>query len=435
MSSSSTFAVLSALASSNKLPASDSFSRALSDPKVKNAKPKGKAAKIADGGGLTLYIPSSGQKVWHYRYRIAGTEQTFTLGSYPQISLADARMMHRAARWLVERHIHPRAYVEAQIKAAEEAEAAANARTFRTVCQEWQDATAKSLAPLTVKERREMLERHVLPSIGDVPITAITRKLLVELLTKIDAKVVVTGERCRGYLKQIFDYATDREIVGGNPVPNAKVLLNSQNRKPTPRRALPVHSVGKLMHELAVSNKAEVPTKLALRLLILTWLRTANIVGARWSDIDLQHRVWRIPAERMKGRVEHVIWLSVQAVAVIKEVASISPPDKNEYLFPNARGRGHMGRMTLNGCLKRHGWKNVADVHGFRATASTWANEDSVSEPDVIETALAHQEKDPVRAAYNRAKYKRQLIDLWQRWADKIEQLEVAAGAEAAAGG
>ncbi|HJW24586.1 MAG TPA: integrase arm-type DNA-binding domain-containing protein [Rhodocyclaceae bacterium] len=433
MSSSSAWSVLAALAAANKLPHSDGFARGLSDTKVKAAKPDGKPAKIADGGGLTLYIPVTGKRVWHYRYRIAGKERVFTIGSYPQISLTDARTMHRAARWLVERNIHPKTYVDAEIKAADEAAAAARAATFRTVCEEWQGATTKSLAPQTVKDRREMLARHVLPVIGDVPITAVTRKSLVELLTTIDAKVVVTGERCRGYLRQIFDYATDREIVVGNPVPNSKVLLNAQNRKATPRKALPVRRVGKLLHQLAVSDKAELPTKLALRLLILTWLRTANVVGARWCDIDVEERVWRIPAERMKGRIEHAVWLSAQAVSVIKEVAAISPPDKNEYLFPNARGgRGHMGRMTLNGCMKRHGWKNVADVHGFRATASTWANEEHVAEPDVIETALAHQEKDPVRAAYNRALYKRQLVQLWQAWADNVEQLELAAASESA---
>ena len=164
-------------------------------------------------------------------------------------------------------------------------------------------------------------------------------------------------------------------------------------------------------------------TKLAFRLLLLTWCRTAEITGARWSEFDLRSGNWTIPAERMKNRVAHVVWLSQQAIEAVEQAARLRDPKNPEYLFPSRTGRGFMCRTTMHQWLERRGFGEAADVHGFRATASTWANEQLTYASVVVERALAHQPKDKIKAAYDRALYAEPLRVLWQAWADEVDRL------------
>lgn len=427
------YTILSAIAAQHRLADADNIARKLSDRATKAAKPSEKPTKLADGGGLTLYIPPSGRRVWQYRYVLSDKEQVYTLGVYPEIGLGDARTMHRAARWLVARGIHPKKHVDTVLTEAAAAAAAAD-ETFSAICKQWQDATSKTLAPRTVKHRKEMLAAHVLPKIGGKPIRGIKRKELVELLTEIDTKAPVTAKTCRGYIKQCYNYAVDRELADGNPTPEAGVLIHNATRRHTPRKALPIGEVGEFLHAIETAGETIWHTKVGLRLLLLTWCRTQEIIGARTEEFDLSAGVWRIPPERMKGRKEHVIYLSAQAQEIVKQLIErqSDDPRKAGFLFPNWRrnAAGHMGRMTFNQWLVRHSWGARCDIHGFRATASTWANEASRYRPDVIEVALAHSDKDKVRSAYNRASYQAELTTLWQDWADKLTALEAKAQKE-----
>lgn len=401
---------------------SDDFARALSFAKVRALKVAG---QHADGGGLVLHVSASGSKSWRYRFRLDGSPQTLTIGSFPIVGLEEARTAHRAARWLVARGLHPLKHAEAEIQ-REQAEAQARTEnTFRAVAEDWMAATASNLAPRTVKHRKAMLEKHVFPTVGGRPIKEIVRKELRDLLTKLDQTSPVTARHCRGYIGQVFEYAEDAELVEANPTPRAGVLVKAMGRTVKPRKALPLNRLGEFMRTLEDAPETDPLTKAALKLLVLTWCRTSEVTAARWSEFDLDAGVWVIPAERMKANEQHVLRLCRQAVKLLRELRERS---KGEVLFPNRRRPSEpMNRMTLTNWRKRWGFGDVMDVHGLRAVASTWANESGKYRPDVIEVALAHREGDRVRAAYNRAEFAEELRRLWQDWADLCdEKLKIA---------
>jgi|JRYE01.1.fsa_nt_gb integrase len=415
--------VLSALAEEHRLTEFDTLQRKLSDRLVRTKKPEEKPKKIADGGGLTLYIPPSGNRVWHYRFRLEGKPQTYTLGPYPEVSLAVARQMHRAAAWLVERGQHPKDFVAAAV--ARESEAKRAGVTFGEVCSAWLEAADVAAAKSSAANRRSMLARYVLPKLGDKPIAEVSRKDIVAVLETVDALYPVTAKHCRIHVKQLFDYATDRELVAGNPIPSTKVLVHYAAREEKARKALPLSRIPEFFDELDAAEETSPITKLAFRLLVLTWCRTSEVAGARWSEFDQERKNWTIPASRMKGRVEHVVRLSNQARKILKAAEDFFDPMNPEYVFPSRSGTGGMCRTTLSEWLKRHGFGKDADVHGFRAMASTWANE-TMKYPEILaEKALAHQQKDRIKAAYDRAKHEEPLRGLWQAWADKIDSLVV----------
>lgn len=416
----STFGILVVLAQQNAL-SSDSVQRQLSAAKVRQAKPGTEPVQLADGGGLLLYISTNGSRSWRYRYRLGSKQQILTIGSFPEISLEQARVAHRAARWLVERGTHPLAFVEKESSAKQAEQDAARLHTFRALSDEWQQATNAGLSPRTAKHRKQMLDSHVIPTLGDRPIVEITRKELRDLLLGLDKDTPVTAKHCRQYVKQIFDWALDAEVIQGNPTPKANSLPNQSSRKVIPRKALPLSQLGSFLLKIEDASASDPLTKAALWLLILTWSRTAEVVGARWEEFDLERGLWEIPAERMKSREKHSVFLSNQALKRLQGLQQISD---GEYLFPNRRKpKAHMSRMTLSAWRKRWGFDGVMEIHGLHAVASTWANATGRFRPDVIEAALAHRERDRVRAAYNRADFAQDRKLMLQAWADECDRL------------
>jgi len=427
MSAHTPLAILLDLSEESRL-TSDDFTRTLSAAKVRATKPGAAPTKFADGGGLTLHIPPSGAKVWRYRYRyryrLGGKEQILMVGAYSDVSLEHARIAHRAARWLVARGIHPLSYAEQEAKRRAAEAQAFDEHTFRAIAEKWQQATAANLAPRTVEHRRAMIDKHVIPTIGAKSISAITRKELHSMLTELDQLAPVTARHCRGYIQQIFEYAEDAELVDANPTPRARALVNATKRSEVPRKALPLNRLGEFLKTLDDAPETDPTTKAALRLLVLTWCRTSEVTGARWEEFDLQAGTWVIPAERMKGREAHRVFLSRQAVTLLRELGSKA----DGTVFPNRRHPSQpMHRMTLTNWRKRWGFADVMEVHGLRAKASTWATESGKYRPDVIEVALAHKEADRVRAAYNRARFGDELRVLWQDWADLCDEKVAAA--------
>lgn len=421
-------AILTTLADANNLNA-DNFARSLSAVKVRNSKPSQEAVILSDGGGLLLAISPAGSRVWRYRFRLSNKQQTLTIGSYPEISLEQARKAHRAARWLVERGDAPLAYIEAEISRIEAERRAKELGTVEKVLSDWINTTDKALAPTTRKHRKAMVDKYIVPKLGAKPIGEVTRKELTTLLTNLDSEKPETAKHVRGYLKQAFEFAIDRELVQGSPMPPAKVLVHNNSRRVTPRKALPLHKIGEFLKTLSDAPDSDPLTKLALKLLILTWSRTSEAVGARWSEIDFTRGIWVIPADRMKAKETHTVYLSDQAVAVLEEAKKHS--EGREFVFTNRRRPDdHMNRMTLTNWRKRWGFAAEMEIHGFRAVVSTWANESGKYRPDVIEVALAHKESDRVRAAYNRAEFMNELRQLWQDWADLCDSKEAAARAD-----
>lgn len=395
----------------------DDFARALNFAKVRAVKAAG---QHADGGGLVLHVSESGGKSWRYRFRLDEAQQTLTIGTFPAVGLDEARTAHRAARWLVAHNIHPRKHAEAEIERAQAVAQARIENTFRAIAEDWMVATASNLAPRTVGHRKAMLENHVFPALGDRPIGEIVRKDLRDLLAKLDQVSPVTAKHCRGYIGQIFEYAEYAELVEANPTPRAGVLVNATKRSVKPRKALPLNRLGEFLQTLEDAPKTDPMTKTALKLLVWTWARTSEVTAARWSEFDLDAGVWVIPADRMKAKEPHTVRLSHQAVKLLRELRERS---KGDVLFPNRRKPGKtMSRTTLYQWRTRWGFADVMDVHGFRAVASTWANESGKYRPDVVEVALAHKEEDRVRAAYNRAEFIRELRGLWQDWSDVCDE-------------
>lgn len=417
----SPFSILAELATKQAIPA-DNIPRTLSAAKVKNAAANDAALQLPDGGGLLLFVSPAGSKAWRYRFRLDGKGQTLTIGNYPEVGLADARTAHRAARWLVERGTHPLTYIEAEQRRLDAEFLQATIGTFRAVWEQFDGATKANLATRTVRHRKAHVEKYILPKIGDKPVREITRGELASLLSEIDRDKPETARFCRIYIKQVFEVAVDRELISGNPTPNPSTLINQSGRKATPRKAMATGRLGRFLVELKDAADTDPLTKVAMRLLLLTWARTSEIIGAEWREFDIDAAVWRIPAERMKARELHTVYLSTQAVSVLRDLALLS---HGRYLFPNRRrpGEAHMSRTTLTQWRNRFGFQD-ADIHGFRAVASTWANESGKHRPDVIEAALAHKEADRIRAAYNRAEFVAELRTLWQEWADFLDEKE-----------
>lgn len=409
----STLQALIDLAEQHKL-TTDAFARSLSAVKVRSLKASG---QHADGGGLVLHVAESGAKSWRYRFRLADKGQTLTLGNFPEVPLEQARIAHRAARMLVAQGVHPGRWADGLAQAKTDAERVAAEGSFRTVAEKWMAATAGELSAATAKHRKAMLEKHIMPSLAARNVAAITRKELNALLSEIDQKTPVTARHCRGYVKQIFEFAEDHELIDADPTPRARVLVRAASRRVTPRKALPMSRIGEFLQTLEDAPETDPLTKGALKLLVLTWCRTSEVTGARWEEFDLDAGVWTIPASRMKAREEHRVMLSRQAVELLKSLGSkVEGP-----VFPNRRNpNACMHRMTLTNWRKRWGFADVMEVHGLRATASTWANEQG-HRPDAIEAGLAHKEKDRVRAAYNRAEFFDQQRAMWQEWADVLD--------------
>lgn len=422
--------VLARIVADNPEIEADNFTRALSAVAVRNAKPKAAAYALADGGGLSLQVTPAGGKAWQYRYRVNGKAAVFTVGKFPAVELADARMAHRAARWLVGRGIHPLEYVNAEIARTAAEEAAKATSTFRAVAGRWMDQTAAALSPRTVVHRQAMLERHVFPKIGVRPVADLRRKELADILKQLDQTMPEVCKQCRTYVRQALDWAVSEELLAGNPTPAAKdvQLRRKGERAPKQRIALPVNRIGEFLKTLEDAPDSAFLTKAAMTLLMLTWCRTSEVVAAEWSEFDLDAGLWVIPARRMKAQEIHTVYLSKQAVALLRELKVQT--GNGRYLFPNRdRASDPMHRMTLSNWRKRWGFAGEMQVHGVRATASTWSNEAGRYRSDVIEAALAHRESDRVRAAYNRAQFVDELRQMWQDWGDLLDEKLTAARA------
>lgn len=418
----STLSVLLQLAAREGLH-DDTFARQLSAARVKTIKPGAAPQKLADGGGLTLHVAPTGAKAWQYRFRLEGREQTLTIGQFPSVALEEARRAHRAARWLVERGTHPGHFAKAEIARQEADARRAELNTFRAVSEQWLAASAAGVRPSTQANRAGMLANHVWPVLGALPLDGITRKAIVGLIDQIAQSAPVSAARCLMLVRQVFDFAVAHELVDASPVPGmaavGKAVPAVGKRTVEPRKALPMGEVGRFLAAIDDAQDSDVLTKAALRLLALTWCRTQEVTGARWGEFDLDAAWWVVPAARMKAGAAHTVYLSAQAVALLRELRLES---HGEYLFPNRRHPDQpMGRTTLTEWRKRHGFAGLMEIHGLRATASTWAN-DAGHRPDAIEAALAHKEADRVRAAYNRTTYESQRRELAQAWADELDR-------------
>lgn len=405
----------------------DALRRVLNPARVNRIPAKDKPSKLADGGGLYLLVLPKGRegkprRLWRYKYRISGREGLYAIGALPEIGLADARQIHRAARWLVERGINPVDYVQEE-RDRHEAERSRAANTFAVVCEQWLERDAATLAPGSMAQRKRELNNDVLPVLGAKPIDAIRKPELTELLQKIETRAPEVARNVRFHLLGVFEYAQGAGFVHGSPVPSSKVL---KPRHQKPHVALPAEKAGDFMRSVDAAD-CHPQTRIAVRLLMLTAVRKVELLGARWAEFDLDKGEWNIPAVRMKMREAHWVPLSPQAVKLLRELHQHS---RGDLLFPNLRNpKKPMAGGSINALLGRLGYLEQTKPHGLRAMFSTYANSAGWN-PDVVEKILAHQHKDLIRMKYNRSEYRKEQRAILQRWAEQLDRRYHGKGAK-----
>jgi integrase len=388
--------------------------KSLSDAAVRNSKPKTKPYKISDGEGLFLIVMPSGSKYWRLRYFFAGKEKLLALGVYPEITLADARERRAQARKALAAGNDPG---EAK-KEAKRLTILKNANAFEVVAREWFQNRKHEWAATSAKTFLARLEQHILPHLGQRPIAEITAPEVLTMLRAVEGRgTLETARRVMQICGQIFMYAIATGRAERNPVPDLRGALKAPVVKH--HSFLKANELPHYLKRLE-SYDGSSQTKLALRFLLLTFVRTNELRGAQWSEIDWDKREWRIPPERMKMRELHIVPLSRQTVGVLRELQRHS--GNRQYVFPNEHNPAtFMSENTMLFALYRMGYHSRTTGHGFRSTASTILNEHGFR-ADVIERQLAHSERNSVRAAYNHAEYLPERRKMMQWWADYLDE-------------
>ena len=385
----------------------------LTDVKLKNAKPTANPYKLADSGGLYIQIHPGGGKRWRYKYRVFGREKTLSFGTYPEVGLAEARELHMEARKKLLAGEDP-----GEVKKTAKRLARLNNETnYEAIAREWHEQRKHTWTPGYAASAMKRLENHMFPELGTRPIADITAPELLSVVKKVEKQGAHDmAHRVLQLSGQIFTYAIATGRMTRNPVPDLRGAL-----KPPVRKHMAHFTESQLPEYL---NKLEnftgrLQTKLALKFLLLTFVRTGELRGAEWKEINFDKAEWRIPAERMKMKEMHIAPLSTQAIAVLKELRNHT--GNRQHVFPNQhKPMGCMSENTILYALYDMGYRFQATGHGFRATASTILNEHGFT-PDVIERQLAHSERNEVRAAYNHAQYLPERRKMMQWWGDYLD--------------
>ena len=393
----------------------------LTDKEIRQAKPGERPYNLYDTSGLYLTVAPTGAKWWRVKYRHAGRERRIGLGTYPEVTLAEARRRRDDARAKLRDGIDP-----GSARRAERVRASiAAGNTFATLAAEWLEEQRPKLAAVSHQKNAWLLQQ-VMPHVGTRPITEITAPDVLAALDRIKARGRhETARRAKQCMGQVFAFAIEKHRADRNPVAELIRPLVSPKAKPRAAVTKP-EDVGRLLRSIE-AFQGQPTTLAALRLAPLVFVRPGELRQAEWSELDLDGAEWRIPAHKMKMREEHIVPLSSQAVAILRALQPITGHVR--YCFPSIRTPGKvMSENTINAALRSLGFdKDTMSAHGFRAMASTRLNE--LGWPaDVIERQLAHGERNKVRAAYNRAQYLADRRRMMQAWADYLDQLREGTG-------
>lgn len=385
---------------------------AITDTAARQAKSKDKAYTLPDSLGLSLFIAPNGVKSWHFRFTWLAKQSRISFGTYPEISLKEARARRDEAREMVAAGVDPReARKEAQLELED-----GKGKTFRKVYEEWTAFRKGKLAEGTLKGIRIAMENDVLPFVGDEQISAIKRADVIALIRRIEARGTITASvKTRQWMGQVFKYAIAIGVLETNP--SAEMHVVTEKMAPYKPRAFADFSEAKsIMRAIQ-----DCPTLLTLRnavlLMVYTVCRPGEVRFAEWSEIDLEAAIWTIPAARMKMRRDHVIPLSVQAIKVIEEMRPLSADDR--YVFSGRRRNSPIGTNYATDVMDACGLRGKQSPHGFRHMFSTEMNHRGYAS-DWIERQLAHVDSSVIRDTYNHATYLDQRRSMMQEWADAI---------------
>lgn len=388
----------------------------LTDTEIRQAKPKDKEYSLADGKNLYLRIQRSGSKVWILNYYRPGTQKraNIGLGPYPDVSLATARKKADELRAVLAEGIDPKEYRDDKKRTQSEQ----YANTFESVARKWLALKEGKVSPAYYGKITDRLEKYIFPKMGRTPIHKVTAVAAIEIIQPLadDEKLETVKKICR-WVNEIMVYAVNTGVAHANPLAGIGKAFSAP--KVTNLPTLRPDELPALMYAIQHSN-----TKLVTRCLIEwqlhTMVRPGEAAGTRWEEIDFDKKEWTIPAERMKKNKPHIVPLSTQALRLLEVLKPVS--GLREYVFPSDHNpRQSANSQSANRALARMGFHGRLVSHGLRALASTTLNEKGF-DPDVIEAALAHVDKNSVRAAYNRAQYLERRRKMMDWWSEHIEQ-------------
>ena len=392
----------------------------LTDTKVRTIKPAEKPKKLFDGGGLFLLVTPTGGKLWRLKYRFGGIEKLLALGAYPQTSLADARQKRDDARALMLNGVDPR-----DIKKAQKAAGAQENETFEVIAREWHTKFSASWAASHSNKIIRRFELYVFPWLGDRQIKSITAPDLLTVLRRIEAKGTLdTAHRTRQNCGQVFRYAVATGRAERDPSADLRGAIPPASGKHMATITDPKEIAG-LLRSID-DYRGSIVTRCALQLAPLFFVRPGELRHAEWSEFNLDAAEWRIPAEKMKAGVLHIVPLSRQALGVLREIHPLT--GHGRYVFPSPRTDSRpMSSNAILSALRRMGFaKDEMSGHGFRSMASTLLNEQGWNR-DAIERQLAHAERNSVRAAYNYAEFMSERKKMMQAWSDYLFAIKAGA--------
>jgi integrase len=406
----------------------------LTDVKIRNSRPTKAPYRLPAGKGLYLEVRPSGSKLWRYRYRIDGRENLFAMGEFSdrppgekpaevarrhaagKFTLAEAQMERVRCRDLVKQGIHP-VHEKNAAKAARQDHAS---NTFEAVAKEWVEANRPLWSPRYRVQVERTFAEYVFKEIGSRPLRGVTSSDLLRLVKAVNVKAPTTALLVRQWTGAVFRYAVANLKAEGDPtIAIKKAIARPAVKSKTPLELKQIPAMVKAIDAYEGGR----PAAIAVNLLLYLWVRPSELRTASWSEFDFAEGIWRIPADRMKMRLPHLVPLSTQAIALLEELRAIT--GGGPLLFPNRRdSRRPMAPTSLHNALDAMGYAGKFSPHAFRATASTILNEAGYR-PDLIERQLAHKERNVVRASYNKAEYLPERRQMMQQWADMID----AAGA------
>jgi integrase len=387
----------------------------LTDPAIRNAKPREKPYKLADTRGLYLLVTPRGGKWWRFDYRFSGKRKSLSMGTYPDVALKEARGRRDSAREHLAHGVDP----SAARKAQKATRADRDAGSFEAVAREWHAKHAPRWAPGHADKIIQRLEREVFPWLGG-PVGKVTAPELLACLRRIEARgAIETAHRALQDSGRVFRYAIATSRAERDPAADLRgalaPVMEAHHASITDPKA-----VGALLRAID-GYQGDFPTRCALKLAPLTFVRPGELRKAEWSEFDLSTAEWNIAAARMKTREPHLVPLSVQAVECLRELYPLT--GQGRYVF--ATGGRPMSENTVNGALRRLGYgKDEICGHGFRAMARTILDEVLGVRPEFIEHQLAHAVRDPLGRAYNRTTHRPERRAMMQRWADYLDGLK-----------
>ncbi|MAK99870.1 MAG: integrase [Citromicrobium sp.] len=394
----------------------------LTDTAIRSAKPREKPYKMGDSGGLFLLVQPSGGRLWRFKYRVDGREKKLAIGTYPDVTLAEARRKRDEARQQLAEGRDP-----SMEKRRRQARAAVDSgNTFALIAREYVDKCCRDgrrpWAPAT-KAKNEYLLDQLYPMIGTLPVGDIEPVDVLAAVRRIEAKGnLETARRALQIAGSVCRYAIATARLGSDPTRDLRGALAAPAVQHRASIIEPVR-VGELMRAIE-GYEGHVHTKVALTLLPHVFVRPGELRQAEWQEFDLEAAVWMIPAERTKMRKPHAVPLSKQSLALIEQVRALTSRITG-YVFPSIRTTARpMSENTLNAALRRLGYsKDEVTSHGFRSTASTLLNESGRWSADAIERALAHGHEDKVRGIYHRGEHWQERVAMAQWWSDHLDKL------------